>query len=216
MNKPRKTKQGRPRDPERMRRVLEAAEQQFLEWGFERTSMEAVAKASGVSKMTIYSYFPTKQALFEAIIGQRVANAFDPEEGADLPPCDPRNGLRALGRQFLTLIRAEDVIRKHRILFAEAGSQSEACCAFFNEGPLNVVARVRDYLDSAIAAGCLVAHDTNAAADQFLSLFLGTADIKAKLGLGKPSPAEDDQILERNVEMFMRAYGFEPKQKSNR
>ena len=68
MEEPKTSKPGRPRDPERMRRVIEAAAQQFLEQGFERTSMEAVAKASGVSKMTIYSYFPTKSALFEAVL----------------------------------------------------------------------------------------------------------------------------------------------------
>jgi TetR/AcrR family transcriptional repressor of mexJK operon len=202
-----KPKQGRPRDPERMRRVLEAAEQQFLEQGFERTSVEAVAKASGVSKMTIYAYFPTKKALFEATIGRRVDAAFDFRSDVELPPADPRKALTLIGRHFLALIRDDDVIRKQRILFAEAGAQQDACSAFFQQGPLNVVTRVRDFLDSAVAAGSLAPHDTGAGADQFLSLFLGTAHIKALLGLGKPTPEEDERLLEQNVEMFMRAYG---------
>jgi TetR/AcrR family transcriptional repressor of mexJK operon len=58
-----------------------------------------------------------------------------------------------------------------------------------------------------VAAGSLVFHDTEAGADQFLSLFLGTAHIKVMLGLGKPTPEEDERLLERNVEMMMRAYG---------
>ncbi|NJD05242.1 MAG: TetR/AcrR family transcriptional regulator [Methylococcaceae bacterium] len=202
-----KSKLGRPRDPERMRRVLEAAEQQFLEQGFERTSVEAVAKASGVSKMTIYSYFPTKKALFEAVIDKRVDAAFDFENAANLTPADPRAALTVIGRHFLGLIRADDVICKQRVLYAEAGVQQDACSAFFQQGPLNIVARVRAYLDGAVAAGSLELHDAEAGADQFLSLFLGTADIKAMLGLGKPTAEEDERLLERNVEMFMRAYG---------
>lgn len=200
-------KLGRPRDPERMRRVIEVAEQLFLEQGFERTSVEAVAKASGVSKMTIYAYFPTKKALFEATIGKRIDAAFDFQDDVELPPTDPRQALTLIGRHFLGLIRADEVIRKQRVLFAEAGVQQDACSAFFQQGPLNIVARVRDFLDSAVAAGSLVPHDTGAGADQFLSLFLGTAHIQAMLGLGKPTPEEDERLLARNVEMFMKAYG---------
>lgn len=202
-----KPKQGRPREPERMRRVIEVAEQLFLEQGFERTSVEAVAKASGVSKMTIYSYFPTKTALFEATIGRRIDAAFNFQDDVALPAADPRRALSLLGRHFLALMRADEVIRKQRILFAEAGVQKDACGAFFQQGPLNIVARVREFLDSAVVAGSLVPHDTGAGADQFLSLFLGSAHIQAMLGLGKPTSEEDERLLERNVEMFMKAYG---------
>ncbi|SMF95669.1 transcriptional regulator, TetR family [Methylomagnum ishizawai] len=200
-------KLGRPRDPERMRRVIEVAEQLFLEQGFERTSVEAVAKASGVSKVTIYAYFPTKKALFEATIGKRIDAAFDFGSDVSLPYGEPRLALTLIGRHFLGLIRADEVIRKQRVLFAEAGVQQDACSAFFQQGPLGIVARVRGFLDSAVTAGSLVPHDTGAGADQFLSLFLGSAHIKAMLGLGKPTSEEDERLLERNVDMFMKAYG---------
>jgi TetR/AcrR family transcriptional repressor of mexJK operon len=201
-------KPGRPRDPERMRRVIEAAAQQFLEQGFERTSMEGVAKASGVSKMTIYSYFPTKSALFEAVIGQRTDAVFEVAGDEDLSPADPGTALTAIGRNFLALMRADDVMGKHRVLFAAAGAQEEACYAFFRQGPLKIIARVRDYLDSAIAAGSLESHDTVASSDQFLSLFLGRAHIKAMLGLGKPTLEEDERLVAGNVAMFLKTYGL--------
>lgn len=207
MEEPKTSKPGRPRDPERMRRVIEAAAQQFLEQGFERTSMEAVAKASGVSKMTIYSYFPTKSALFEAVIGQRTDAVFEVADEEELSPADPRSALTSIGRNFLALMRADDVIGKHRVLYAAAGAQEEACRAFFKEGPMKILARVRDYLDSAIAAESLEPHDTVVSSDQFLSLFLGGAHIKAMLGLGKPTPDEDERLVAGNVAMFMKAYG---------
>ena len=209
MEEPKTSKPGRPRDPERMRRVIEAAAQQFLEQGFERTSMEAVAKASGVSKMTIYSYFPTKSALFEAVIGQRTDAVFEVAGEEELSFADPRTALTAIGRNFLGLMRADDVMSKQRVLYAAAGVQEDACRAFFKQGPLKTLARVRDYLDGAVAAGSLEPHDTVASSDQFLSLFLGGPHIKAMLGLGKPTPDEDERLLAGNVAMFMKAYGLQ-------
>src|SRR5213592_2395775 len=55
--------------PERRRPlVLDAAFKLFLERGYEGTSMEAVARAAGVSKPVVYSCFPSKEALFTALL----------------------------------------------------------------------------------------------------------------------------------------------------
>ncbi|MCX7099037.1 MAG: TetR/AcrR family transcriptional regulator [Methylococcales bacterium] len=208
MKKTSTNKPGRPRDPERMRKVIEAAAQQFLEQGFERTSMESVARSSGVSKMTIYSYFPTKSALFEAVIGQRTDRVFDLDGNEAVNPKLPKETLTIIGRRFLALMRDEEVIARHRIMFASAGVHEEACVAFLRQGPQKLIAQVKDYLDSAIGAGTLAPHDTEVAANQFLSLFLGEGHIKAMLGLGKPTHDEDQRLIDLNVGMFLRAYGM--------
>jgi TetR/AcrR family transcriptional repressor of mexJK operon len=190
-----------------MRRVIEAASRQFLEHGFERTSMDAVARESGVSKMTIYAYFPTKAALFEAVIGHKTDAVFELEAGESLDPNAPAEALKLIGRPFLDLMRADEVIARHRVLFAAAGAQEEACAAFCRQGPEKLIACVREYLDQAVGVGSLRPHDTQTAADQFLSLFLGGAHIRAMLGLGKPRLDDDVRLVDANVQMFMRAYG---------
>ena len=50
------------------RRVLDAAADLFLLDGAERTSMDAVAARAGISKRTLYSRFPTKANLLEAVV----------------------------------------------------------------------------------------------------------------------------------------------------
>src|SRR4029453_15264915 len=50
-------KRGRPRDPQRLGRILTAARRHFHAQGFERTSLDVAAAESGVSKMTMYTYF---------------------------------------------------------------------------------------------------------------------------------------------------------------
>lgn len=48
--------------------ILDTAKESFLETGFERTSMDAVAVRAATSKRSLYAHFPTKQALFLAVV----------------------------------------------------------------------------------------------------------------------------------------------------
>ncbi|RWM98763.1 MAG: TetR/AcrR family transcriptional regulator [Mesorhizobium sp.] len=49
--------------------ILDAAFEEFVEKGYAATRVEDVAARLGVTKGTVYLYFPTKEALFEATIG---------------------------------------------------------------------------------------------------------------------------------------------------
>jgi TetR/AcrR family transcriptional regulator len=62
----------------RRRRLMEEAIRLFGKNGYQGTSLDAVANASGVRKQTLLYYFPTKEALLEACVmetSQRVARA---------------------------------------------------------------------------------------------------------------------------------------------
>src|SRR5258707_9334979 len=50
--------------------VIGAAIEEFLAAGFDATSMDRIAARAGVSKRTVYNHFPSKEALFAAILGQ--------------------------------------------------------------------------------------------------------------------------------------------------
>jgi len=54
-------------DPTRVR-ILETARDQFLRLGFSPVTTDAIASAAGVSKATLYRYFPGKERLFRDII----------------------------------------------------------------------------------------------------------------------------------------------------
>ena len=58
----RRRKEARPAE------LLEAALALFVEKGFAATRSEEVAKAAGVSKGTLYLYFPSKEELLKAVI----------------------------------------------------------------------------------------------------------------------------------------------------
>jgi AcrR family transcriptional regulator len=44
----------------------------FLRYGFKKTSMDDVARAAGLSRQAVYLYFPTKEALFKAMVAHSV------------------------------------------------------------------------------------------------------------------------------------------------
>src|ERR687886_631072 len=55
-------------DGSKRRQILDGARRVFLAHGFDGASMGEIAKAAGVSKGTLYVYFDSKEALFEALI----------------------------------------------------------------------------------------------------------------------------------------------------
>jgi AcrR family transcriptional regulator len=51
--------------------ILDAATEVFGRQGFEATRMDDVAKAAGVAKGLVYKHFPSKDALFEALVDRQ-------------------------------------------------------------------------------------------------------------------------------------------------
>ncbi|WP_307796778.1 TetR/AcrR family transcriptional regulator [Williamsia soli] len=58
-------------------RLLDAAYEQFCRMGIQRSSMEDVAKRAGMSRITVYRRFATKDALVEQVILREFRRYFD-------------------------------------------------------------------------------------------------------------------------------------------
>jgi TetR/AcrR family transcriptional repressor of mexJK operon len=198
---------GRPRDPERCRRILEAARNHFYAHGLERASVDAIAAEAGVSKMTIYSNFGSKEGLFEAVVQDRTDRVMGGSAGVEaLDPVHPRKALLAVGEQFLTLTREEDALGKFRSVYGAAGAQPEACRAFYRQGAERLISELAVFLRRASQAGTLKVKNPRQAADLFLSMFLGDGHIRGLLLLEMPDARENKALLREAVRVFMAAY----------
>jgi len=58
-------------------RILDAAYDQFCRMGIQRSTMEDVAKRAGVSRITVYRRFATKDALVEHVVRREFRRYFD-------------------------------------------------------------------------------------------------------------------------------------------
>src|SRR4051812_20423515 len=100
--------------------ILDTAKLAFLESGFERTSMDAIAARAETSKRSLYAHFPTKDALFLAVI-ERIRTLFG--ERMRTPAEYSEQPLEAIAQycgRFVQLLRWSSVGRMLRLGIAEA------------------------------------------------------------------------------------------------
>ncbi|HEX3271296.1 MAG TPA: TetR/AcrR family transcriptional regulator [Ktedonobacterales bacterium] len=62
--------------------IRAAAQRLFLELGYERASMDAIARAAGVSKQTLYHYYAAKEQLFVDVLRALTIERFQQEAPA--------------------------------------------------------------------------------------------------------------------------------------
>lgn len=201
---------GRPRDARRVASVIEAAATCFCERGFEATSVDLVSERSGVSKVTIYSYFPSKRSLLQAAIADRIDREFSAIDWSEPDPAEPVATLTRIGAALLRLLRSPEAIGLQRALFGCLSLDSDVAEGIVRSGPQRLLETVAAYLRLANSRGSLLIPDAKRAADQFLSQFLGLAYIRVLLGLPPPSVEEDAELIRSNVSTFVRAFATLP------
>ena len=119
--------------PERRRPVvLDAALELFLEHGYEGTSMDAVARAVGVSKPVVYDCFPSKEELFKALLRREERRVLDAVAAALPTGADLDDPERTLGDGFVAfleaVVAAPDAYRV--VLLGEGGANAAVARRF--------------------------------------------------------------------------------------
>ncbi|PYG29220.1 TetR/AcrR family transcriptional regulator [Pelagimonas varians] len=188
--------------------VLEGAREVFLRDGFEGASVDEIARQAGVSKATLYSYFPDKRLLFmEVASSQCRLQANEALVSMDLT-APPRQVLKQAGQVFLGFIYSDMGQRMFRICVAESDRFPEIGREFYQSGPMVMRQAVTEYLTAARSRGELQIDDMALAADQFAELC--KADLHPRLMFGIQTSFSDieiSRIVDGAVETFMARYG---------
>jgi AcrR family transcriptional regulator len=199
-------------DGAKRRQVMEGAREIFMSAGFDAASMNDIARAAGVSKGTLYAYFDSKVALFEALI--REDRAQQPERNTMFPAdeSDPAKALATYGRALVAHVTKSDALTQARVVAFAAARFPRLGQAFYEAGPEFGVRMLKARLDAFVAAGTLEIDDTVLAARQFIDLCLGDV-LKRLLFMVVTSLSEEEIGLTADsaVEMFMKAYGAPPR-----
>lgn len=183
--------------------LLQAASQAFMELGYAATSMDEVARRARASKTTLYSRFPSKEALFAAAITSECARQM-PMDATELAGLPVEEALRRIGRRFVDLIFSPEALCIERIITGEAAKFPEVAEVFYRSGPQRVTNAVADYLAGATARGELALNDPLFAAGQLLTSFKGKAHCECSLGQrAAPSADERDEMVAKTVDLFL-------------
>ncbi|MGH8190428.1 MAG: TetR/AcrR family transcriptional regulator [Rhodanobacteraceae bacterium] len=197
---------GRPKDLEKRAAILEAAKRLFPRLGFEGTSMDAVAAEAGVSKLTVYSHFGGKEALFVETVRCKCHDLLPRtlfKVDVDAPV---RGQLLGVARAFFGLMMSDGALGMHRTLVASSQQSPKLARLFWEAGPVQVQAALADLLGKEVAARKLDIPDTRRAASQFFALLKGEHHARMLFGCDQPTPEETEAHLRATVDMFLRAY----------
>ena len=137
--------------------MLDGARRVFLSAGFDGASMGEIAKAAGVSKGTLYTYFESKEALFEALILEERAGLAEALFRLDPDDPDTRAVLAPawVAASSSMMVRPEHVASV-RMVIGAAEKFPRIGQVFYEAGPRQGIARLGAYLERQAAAGRLL------------------------------------------------------------
>lgn len=191
--------------------ILQIASQVFLEMGFERASMAAISARIGGSKATLYGYFPSKEALFLAIMHRLGEQYMSPalarmESSTDE---EPRAALQRFGEQFIALVNTPEAIATYRVVMSEA-AHSDIGRSFYESGPKRVIEAVARYLSGAMNRKQLRRADPLIAAQHLMALLAYGENWHRYFMRDEPTPTRTQikRTVERALETFFDGYAL--------
>lgn len=199
---------GRPKDLEKRSAIIDAAQNLFSERGIDGASIEAIAAASGVSKVTVYRHFPDKAAIFLSMIlreNDRLARLISE---ANVPNGTLEERLNQFGVPLLTMLNEPCHLALDRTMAIEAHRNPEIGQLFFNAGPGRTLELLTDLLVDASARGEIDLEDPRVAARDLMALWFSFGVLERKY-LPQREYAETSKLrsqIERGTSVFLRAY----------
>ena len=201
---------GRPKDMEKRTAVLEAAMLLFPSRGYDGVSMDAIAQAAGVSKLTVYSHFADKEALFAAAVTECCAQLLPHRLFVPDPGLPVSEALFQIARPFVDLMMDERAVSLHRVMISQAGQDQRLTEIFFSAGPRAILLEMESFLHEAGQSGYLRVADPARASEHFICLLKGLVHMRVLVGLCAPPTSEQrDAHVREVVGVFLRAFAPE-------
>jgi TetR/AcrR family transcriptional repressor of mexJK operon len=188
--------------------VLDGARKIFLRDGFERASVDDIAREAGVSKATIYAYFPDKQLLFLEVARcecHRQAEDAEASIGGEIPV---RVALTIAAERITAFLLSDFGQRMFRIVVGEGERFPGLGRQFYDFGPGLIHERLAHHLRCYVEGGQLAIDDIDLAADQFAQLCKATIHEKLIFGMAEAiTPDMAHRSVHGAVDMFLARYG---------
>ena len=154
----------------RRKAFVDAARELFFANGYAGTTMSSIASKVGGSKTTLWSYFPSKEELFEAVVDD-IVEQYGQALAIDLPLDEPVSDvLRRFGNLLMTKLTATPILSLFRLVVGEAERFPHLAETFYERGPRRGKARAAVWVGEKMVRGELRMGDPMRAVQQFTSL----------------------------------------------
>lgn len=213
-DKPAAPRSGRPpalTPEDRRSALLVAADRVFERDGFSGATMEGIAAEAGMSKRTLYRFFPDKLSALEALLG---AHDHRPplQPYGYRPGEDPRPEIRRTLIALVTFLLQPKQIGLMRLVIAEANRHPEISESFDRLEFSSVMERMTGRFERLRADGAISGDDPVELVRMMLGAIMGPRQISALARHPAPPPdiEEITRRTDRVIEVFAPSLGLPP------
>lgn len=175
--------------------IVQAALNLFLEQGYAATSMDTVARQAGVTKQTVYRYYPSKEELFTAVMEKIRADEPPPYAFGNE---DLDTELSNFGCDLLTFHLTPAALGVYKMMMSEGGQES-LLKPFMKTGPNRVMKPLMEFLQKCYPELEDVAFYTQ----MFASMVLVPRNQLIMRGKGHITRAEQETHVNKVVRLFL-------------
>lgn len=187
--------------------LIKYATDMFMEMGYEKASMNNLVKRSGSSKSTIYKHFRSRQALFIAVLDEKLRDHLAPIENLDLTTLSIEEGLKLIGRTGIKVITSKDHINLCRIIYAEAERIPHVGRTYYEHGPKRGMAGVTKYLSTMVEKSKIKCKNPSLASQYFWGMILHKPMLERYCGIKGPmTTREQKNYIDKVVDSFISSF----------
>jgi AcrR family transcriptional regulator len=191
---------------ERRNGILDVAKRAFLEDGYGATAMSSIAARLGGSKGTLWSYFRTKEELFEAVIEREARPVTLAQQTALDADGKLRRTLVQLCANLIARMTSPEGLALLRVVISESGRSPEIGRMFWDGGPGRIEPMLMDYFSEQVARKKLKNVDPAEMADFLVSLCTGRNRMRMLLNLEPPGSIDVEDEAAWVVGRFLAVY----------
>lgn len=185
-------------------RILSAATDIFIARGFSAGSVDAVGRAAGVTKRTIYELVGDKEALFHAVCNRLCTTATTFHFDVAITDLPVQDVLVEMATTLIEMSLAPQAIAFSRMLVVEAHRFPELVLSVMDEARSEMHMAIANVFAGLIARKRIKQVDPSQAADTFYDAIVGSRAMRAVLGYNEPSPPIAE--IETRVNMILHGY----------
>jgi AcrR family transcriptional regulator len=188
--------------------IVEAGLAEFGTHGFAAARMEDVARRAGVAKGTVFLYFPTKEALFEAVATRVTPLQDDLLAQLDSHPGTSLDLLRALLTRLYEAMARPEVTALMRVMIAE-GPRFPAILESWHRVSIQ---RAQALLERIIARGVASGEIRPGALTELPMILVGPAIMTAvwRMTFNTIQPLPIERFRDAHLDLITRAFLVEP------
>jgi AcrR family transcriptional regulator len=191
---------------ERPKQILDAAFAVFAERGLAAARLDDIAKRAGLSKGTIYLYFPNKEELFREVVRSTVIAFIERGEAeVDTEP-DPRQALLTWMDRYWDWLRTPVFPAMHRLVNSELNAFPDLAAFYAIEVIERAQRLVCGMIERCIQAGVFRPMDPLVAARMLSALFITHGNwFHQRSHFVSIANLSDELLLEQIREFFFHA-----------